>query len=71
MNPRPPSPAYFRQFVRTWCGALDCADFVVFDHSDRCPHAVGAAIHVGAGWLTKQAIPRSAIETKTKGEPTT
>jgi hypothetical protein len=59
----PPSPEYFRRFVRNWCGGLDAEGFVILDGSARCPHVVGKAIYVGADWLQRQAIPRKVLET--------
>lgn len=61
-RPRPPSPVYFRQFLRRWCGADDAASFVVLADSKKCPRQVGEAVHVGDEWLRAQAIPRSALE---------
>ena len=61
-RPLPPSPAYYRQFIRNWCGGLDAEGFIVLDGSERSPHVVGKAIYVGAEWLAKQAIPREALD---------
>lgn len=55
--------AYFRRFVREWCGGVDehCT-FVVVDGS-RVPRKTGDnEITVGAGWLKRQCVPREALE---------
>jgi len=58
------SPAYYRRFIREWCGGVedDCAIYVTT--GKRCPHVESGAVEVGEEWLKHQAIPREAIETK-------
>ena len=67
---RPPDPAYYRRFLRVWCGADDSAPIVVLDDSTKCPRRVGEAIHVGAEWLRRQAVPRAAVETMNEQQTT-
>ncbi len=60
-KPRPPSPEYFKKFVRQWCGGWSGARIIVTD-GKRAPHIEAAGIEVGAEWLKRQAIPREALE---------
>ena len=62
-RPRPPSPDYYRRFVREWPGGApdDCPIYVTT--GKRAPHVESGAVEVGEEWLRSQAIPRAAVET--------
>ncbi len=65
---RPPSPEYYRRFVRNWVGADESFPIIVKPGksgptrgtTDDVPKR--HAVYVGDDWLAKQAIPRVALE---------
>jgi len=62
----PPSPEYYRRFIRGWVGADESFPIIVRNgkygptrgHDDVTKRP---AVYVGAAWLEKQAIPREAL----------
>lgn len=65
-TPRPPSPEYYRAFVRNWPGG--CKDGCAFEvvHGNVWPHSTrdGSVCIVGREWLRRNGIRPEVLAEK-------